>query len=113
MGVLKGFIPARGDVIWLNFTPQAGHEQAGRRPALVLSPKSFSKIGFALICPVTSRKRGNRFEVEIPNAHPIEGVILSHQVKSLDWKIRNSTFIFKLSGSTVNQVIARVKILLS
>lgn len=91
-------IPERGDLIVLNFNPQAGHEQAGRRNAIVLSPKEFNKLtGFIVVCPITNQKKGYPFEVELPKegvslakgGYPITGVILTDQVKSLDWTARN------------------------
>ena len=85
------YVPARGDVVWITFNPQAGHEQAGRRPALVLSPSSYNrKVGLAILCPITSQVKGYPFEVTIPAGSNLGGVILSDQVKSLDWRIRKS-----------------------
>lgn len=82
--------PERGDLVYLDFNPQAGHEQAGHRPAIVLSPKNFNqKTGFTICCPITKQKKGYPFEVELPDGLPITGVILTDQVKSLDWKARN------------------------
>ena len=91
-------VPQRGDLIVLNFNPQAGHEQAGRRNAIVLSPKQFNEMtGFVVVCPITNQKKGYPFEVELPEeglsleggGFPITGVILADQVKSLDWSARN------------------------
>lgn len=86
-------IPKRGDLIVLNFNPQAGHEQAGRRNAIVLSPKEFNEVtGFIVVCPITNKKKGYPFEVEgvsLTDGYPITGVILTDQVKSLDWAARN------------------------
>ena len=80
--------PDRGHVVWLTFNPQAGHEQAGRRPALVLSPKSYNaKVGLMLCCPITSRAKGYPFEVALPADLGIAGVVLADQVKSLDWRV--------------------------
>lgn len=96
--------PGRGDLIVLNFSPQAGHEQAGRRNAIVLSPKEFNEMtGFAAVCPITNQKKNYPFEVELPEkgisldngGYPITGVVLSDQVKSLDWKGRNLKFLKK------------------
>jgi|SRR5690554_6930142 len=90
--------PGRGDLIVINFNPQAGHEQAGRRNAIVLSPKEFNQLtGFISVCPITNQKKGYPFEVELPkegislgdNGYPITGVVLADQVKTLDWKARN------------------------
>ncbi len=80
------YIPKRGDIVWLNLTPQSGREQSGRRPVLVLSPKSYNqKVGLALICPITNQAKGYAFEVEITRGLRIKGVILSDHVKSADW----------------------------
>jgi mRNA interferase MazF len=86
------YVPDRGDFIWVNFTPQTGHEQTGKRPALVLSPKEYNgKTGLLIACPVTSKEKGYPFEVKV-NGIKIKGVILSDQVKSLDWKAREASF---------------------
>jgi mRNA interferase MazF len=107
------YVPERGDAVWIDFDPQAGHEQAGRRPALVLSPASYNhKVGLAIFCPITSRIKGYPFEVAIPKEQKISGVILSDQVKSLDWKKRNTAFITKVPIPTVEDVIAKLKTLL-
>ncbi|OGL44051.1 MAG: mRNA-degrading endonuclease, partial [Candidatus Schekmanbacteria bacterium RBG_13_48_7] len=90
-------IPDRGDVVWLTFNPHAGHEQSGRRPALVLSPASYnSKTGLAIINPITNQIKGYPFEVAIPEGFAVSGVVLSDQVKSLDWCARNAEYICKL-----------------
>lgn len=82
-------VPRRGDLVWLHFDPQTGHEQAGRRPALVLSPESYNRrVGLAIFCPVTSQAKGYPFEVGLPYGGHVSGVILSDQVKSLDWRAR-------------------------
>ena len=84
---MVSYFPRRGDIVWLSFDPQSGHEQAGHRPALVLSPELYNrKTGLAVFCPVSSQEKGYPFEVKIPPGHKISGVILSDQVKSLDWK---------------------------
>lgn len=107
------YVPERGDVVWITFNPQAGHEQAGRRPAVVLSPKAYNgKVGLALLCPVTNQVKGYPFEVEIPDGLPVMGVILSDQVKSLDWKARNAEKACVLSTETVKRVLQRVRALI-
>ena len=84
--MVKRYIPERGDLVWLNFTPQAGHEQAGPRPAVVLSPSGYNgKTGLMLCCPITSRVKGYPFEVAVEGVTGITGVILADQIKSLDW----------------------------
>jgi mRNA interferase MazF len=83
------YVPDRGDVVHISFDPQAGREQAGRRPAFVLSPRSYNeRVGLALFCPITRRVKGYSFEVEIPEGHPVIGVVLADQIKSLDWRAR-------------------------
>jgi len=86
---VAAYVPARGDLIWLQFNPQAGHEQAGHRPAVVISPSSYNRrVGLALCCPVTSQVKGYPFEVRLPQGLGVEGTILSDQIKSLDWRVR-------------------------
>ena len=112
-GETMAYKPKRGDVVWLTFNPQAGHEQAGRRPALVLSPEIYNeKVGLAILCPITSRIKGYPFEVEIPNGLKVNGAILSDQVKSLDWRARNAEFFCKLPIATVNEVLKKLHTLL-
>lgn len=108
----KKYIPSKGDLIWLNFAPQAGHEQAGKRPAIVLSPIEYNKRTNLLIaCPVTSRVKGYPFEVPI-SAEKIEGVVLSDQVKNLDWKHRKVSFIEKASEDVLEQVQQKLILLI-
>lgn len=107
------YVPDRGDVVWLNFNPQAGHEQAGKRPAFVLSPASYNrKVGLALFCPITTKVKGYPFEVDLPEDLDITGTVLSDQIKNLDWKARNATFICKLSDEVIEQVLAKSTTLL-
>jgi mRNA interferase MazF len=110
---MPAFVPAAGDLIWLAFDPQAGHEQAGRRPALVLSPKSYNqKSGLALVCPVTNQIKGYPFEVQVPRGCGVTGVILADQVKSLDWKVRQAERIGPVPPPTLDEVLARLAPLL-
>lgn len=107
-------VPERGDAIWLTFDPQAGHEQAGRRPAVVLSPAAYNrKVGLALLCPIINQVKDYPFEVKIPEGLPITGVILSDQIKSLDWRVRNATFIAHLPDGVVDEVLRKLNTLLS
>lgn len=111
--VNTSYLPGRGDVVWLAFDPQAGHEQAGRRPALVVSPAAYnSKTGLALFCPITSQVKGYPFEVALPPGAAVSGVVLSDQLKSLDWRIRKAEFICTLSSDLVLTVLKRVGVLL-
>ena len=108
------YCPKRGDVVWISFTPQAGHEQAGHRPALVLSPQSYNlKVGLAILCPITSQVKGYPFEVKIPTGLKASGVVLSDQVKSMDWRARKATRICSLPETSVRQVLNKVGTLLA
>ncbi|GAA3411620.1 endoribonuclease MazF [Paenibacillus hodogayensis] len=111
--VSNSYVPDRGDLVWLQFNPQSGHEQSRKRPALVISPAAYNgKVGLSLLCPVTSKIKGYPFEVVIPQDLPIEGVILSDQVKSLDWQSRQATFICKVSDDTMAEVISKMELLI-
>jgi mRNA interferase MazF len=111
--VSRDYVPERGDVVWLTFTPQAGHEQAGRRPAAILSPAAYNgKVGLALLCPITSQVKGYPFEVMLPAGLAVSGVILADQVKSLDWRVREAEYVATLPGPVVKQVLERLAALL-
>ena len=108
------YCPKRGDVVWISFNPQAGHEQAGRRPALVLSPESYNrKVGLSLLCPITNQIKGYPFEVSVPAELKASGVVLADQLKSMDWKARGASFLCSLPESTVHQVLNKVGTLLA
>ncbi len=110
----RTYVPRCGDVVWLTLNPQAGHEQTGRRPALVLSPESYNgKIGLAIFCPITNQIKGYPFEVLIPEGLPIAGAILSDQVKSLDWRARNAELICVLPDETISEVLQKLGTLIS
>ena len=105
--------PERGDIVWIMLNPQSGHEQAGHRPAIVLSPQKYnSKAGLLICCPITSNEKNYPFEVKIPNGLSISGVILSDQVKSLDWRARQAQLICKIPKSVVESVIEKLSLLL-
>ena len=107
------YVPARGDLVWLQFDPRAGHEQAGRRPAVVISPDDYNRrVGLALFCPVTSKPKGYPFEVLLPEGLEVTGAILSDQLKSLDWRARRAARIANLPGPVFEEVIARVRALI-
>ncbi len=110
--VKKDYVPERGDIIWLNFTPQSGHEQMGKRPAIVISPKEYNeKVGLGIFCPITSKEKGYPFEVKI-KSKKIDGVVLSDQIKSLDWKTRDAEFIVKASKEEIKEVIEKISVLI-
>jgi len=106
------YIPDRGDMVWLDFNPQLGHEQRGRRPALVLSYKSYNdKIGLAVFCPITSKEKGYPFEVKVVG-EKINGSVLSDQIKSLDWRVRKIEFIEKIKNEFFEEVLIKFKTLI-
>ena len=107
--VARGYVPEAGDVVWLDFSPQAGHEQAGRRPAVVLSPRIYNqKAGLAVLCPITSQVKGYPFEVAMPAGLSFRGVILADQLKSLDWRQRRAEKSGKIPPAILDQVRKRV-----
>lgn len=109
---MAAYIPERGDIVWLNFTPQAGHEQKGLRPALVLSPRAYNKkSGLALCCPITSQIKGYPFEVRIAGKK-MNGSVLADHVKSLDWKTRKAKFIEKVSPRVMDECVGKLSTLL-
>jgi mRNA interferase MazF len=105
-------IPQRGDVVWITLNPQAGHEQAGRRPAVILSPKAYNgKVGLAILCPISTRVKGYPFEVPIPDGLPARGAILADQIKNLDWRARDATLMCRLPPTTISEVLRKLKVL--
>jgi len=107
------YVPERGDAVWITLDPQAGHEQAGRRPALVLSPSAYNvRVGLALLCPITSQVKGYPFEVPLPAGLPITGVVGADQVKSLDWRARKASRIGAIPEEVVAEVVRRLQTLL-
>jgi mRNA interferase MazF len=110
----RTYVPQRGDVVWIALNPQAGHEQAGRRPAVILSPRAYnSKTGLAILCPVTSQVKGYPFEVLLPEGLPVSGAILSDQAKNLDWRARNAGVICSLPDAITNEVLEKLGTLLT
>ncbi len=106
--------PDRGDIVWLSFDPSAGREQQDRRPALVLSPKIYNKkTNLALICPITKKQKGYPFEVLLPDSLEVSGVVLSDQLKSLDWKSRSATIACKVTNELVDEVLEKISLLLT
>jgi mRNA interferase MazF len=111
--VPRSYVPERGDLVWLSFEPPTGHEQAGRRPALVLSPASYNgKVGLGVFCPVTSRVKGYTFEVAIPAGLAVSGVVLSDQVRNLDWRARRARFLDRMPPAQVLEVLNKLVVLL-
>lgn len=107
------WVPDRGDIVWLEFDPHAGHEQAGRRPAFVLSPKSYNqKVGLALFCPITSQIKGYPFEVALDEVKGASGVVLADQIKSLDWRARRARRLARAPRHIVREVLAKASALL-
>jgi mRNA interferase MazF len=107
------YTPEQGDIVRLKLNPQKGHEQSGRRPAVVMSPSSYnSKAGLAIFCPITSKEKGYPFEVSLPGKCPVKGVILADQVKSFDWRSRNVEYICSISTLTLKDVSNKLKVLL-
>lgn len=107
------YVPERGDAVWIDFDPRAGHEQSGRRPAIVLSPQSYNgKVGLCLLCPITNRIKGYPFEVLIPAGLSLSGVVLSDQAKSLDWRVRNAEYAAQLPEAVTSEVLKKLKSLL-
>ena len=108
------YVPDRGDVVWITLNPQAGHEQAGRRPAVVLSPAAYNgRVGLAILCPITNQIKGYPFEVVLPPSLAVMGAVLSDQVKSLDWRARTATFICALPPATIAEVLQKLNTLVS
>jgi mRNA interferase MazF len=101
-------------VVWLSLDPQAGHEQAGRRPALVLSPGAYNgKVGLALACPITSRVKGYPFEVLLPEGFPVSGAVLADQVRSLDWRERRASLVCVMPAPVLAEVMGKLEALLT
>ncbi len=113
MSSSQAYVPERGDLIWLNFNPQSGREQAGHRPALVLSPKEYNlKTGLAICCPITSQVKGYPFEVALPNGLGVEGAVLSDHLKNLDWRARAARYKGRLPPRFLREVVDRISVLI-
>lgn len=111
--VARAYVPDAGDLVWLTFDPQAGHEQRGRRPALILSPRLYNaKTGLAVACPVTSHAKGYPFEVPLPPGGKITGVVLADHVKNLDWRARRAVFDAKASNEVLTEARERLRAVL-
>lgn len=109
----RRYIPDRGDIVWLQFNPQAGHEQSGHRPALAVSPRSYNeRAGLALFCPITAQIKGYPFEVVLPPGGKPSGAILSDQVKSLDWRVRRAKRISRAPKEVIREVLSKIHTLI-
>ena len=101
----RAYVPERGDIVWIDMDPQVGHEQAGRRPAVVVSPGTYNRPSdLALLCPITSQVKGYPFEIPIPEGVSVIGVILADQVKNMDWRARKARFICRLPDVCLRRV---------
>lgn len=106
------YVPDRGHIVWITFNPQAGHEQAGRRLAFTLTPASYNgRVGLAIFCPITSQVKGYPFEVNLPEGLPVSGVILSDQVRSMDWRVGQAEFVCDTSMFVFDEVRKRLRTL--
>lgn len=109
----KTYIPGRGDAIWISLNPQAGHEQSGRQPALVISPAAYNaKVGLVILCPITNQIKGYPFEVVIPSGLEVTGAVLSDQIKNLDWKARRAEFACTLPEIVTQEVLKKISTLI-
>lgn len=107
------YVPDKGDIIWIQLNPQAGHEQEGRRPAVVLTPSKYNqKTSLAIICPIAKQKKGYPFERELPKGLKTTGVVLCDHLKNLDWRYRKAQFIEKIDISILDSVLDTIDILL-
>jgi mRNA interferase MazF len=112
--MVRRYAPKRGDIVWVTSSPQAGHEQAGRRPAVVLSPMEYNrKVGLAIMCPITRQVKGYPFEVRLPKDLGVIGAILSDQVRSLDWREHKAELICRLPKEQVVEAMSKLRTLLS
>ena len=110
----RSYVPESGQAVWLTLDPQAGHEQSGRRPAVVLSPREYNRrTGLAIMCPVTSQLKGYPFEVVLPENTAVSGAVLADQVQSLDWRARKAKLICDLEPATIDEILGKLETLLS
>jgi mRNA interferase MazF len=110
----EGYVPERGDAVWISLDPRMGREQAGRRPALILSPSAYNgRVGLAILCPITNQVKGFPFEVAIPPGLSVSGVVLADHAKSQDWRARQAVLICRVPDSVVNRVAQRLTTLVT
>ena len=106
---MASYVPSRGDLVWLQFNPQADHERAGHRPALVVSPGPYNRrVGLAICCPITSQVKGYPFEVLLPEGLGVEGAILSDQIRSLDWRVRKAKRIGRVPAEVLEEAVGKI-----
>jgi mRNA interferase MazF len=111
--IRRGYVPERGDVVWMMFGPQAGHEQSGRRPGVVMSSSIYNgKTGMALCCPITSHVKGYPFEVLVPAGLKTSGAILADHIRNIDWKTRRAKYLCKLPDKSLEEVTGKILSLL-
>lgn len=111
--VARRYVPERGDIVWLDFEPVRGHEQGGKRPALVVSRNIYNaKTGLVLVCPITSRSKGYGFEVALAASGSIQGVVLADQVRTLDWRSRHATYIESVDTVIIDEVEVKLRALI-
>lgn len=104
------YVPNRGDIVWLDFDPRTGREQAGHRPAIIVSPKEFNALSsLVFVCPITSKVKGFSFEVALTEKMQTEGVVLIHHLRSVDWKTRKIKFIEQAPNTVIDEVCAKLK----
>ena len=112
--VAGDYVPERGELVWLSFDPQAGHEQAGRRPAVVVSPRAYNeKSGLALVCPVTRKSKGYPFEVALPEGGEVTGVVLADQVRAVDWRARRAQASSKIPAAVLSELVDKLCLLIA
>src|SRR5882724_4527098 len=105
----SAYVPERGDAVWITLDPQVGHEQAGRRPALVLSPATYNgRVGLAVVCPLTNQSKGYPFEVALPDGLPVTGVVLADQVRNVDWRGRRTEHLCTVPEEIVDEILAKL-----
>lgn len=112
--MVRTYIPDRGDIIKLSFSPQVGREQAGYRPALVISPATYNRVShFVLACPITNQIKGWRFEVILSEKMQTSGVVLADQIRVLDWQVRKAKFVEKATSEVIEEALAKISTLVS
>jgi mRNA interferase MazF len=108
--MVRNYIPDKGDIIWINFDPQAGREQAKIRPALVLSSFVYNSMSLlVIVCPITSKIKDYPYEIKLSEGLEVKGVILADQIKNMDWKVRGASFICKIPEEIMEEVLSKIE----